>query len=350
MNPPTTTAQDDTEAFFGELAEANLSPLWTQYRKLMPKSPKPSSIPYVWRYSDLRSLLTRAGELVDHEEAIRRSLNLVNPASDRVTAVGNLYAAVQLVLPGEVAPSHRHGAAAMRFIIEGSGGFTAVNGERAIMTPGDLILTPSFAWHDHGNETDEPMIWLDGLDMPLINALETSFYEADEVEAQKLIRPDDASARIWGRPALAPRWCGWHEPHSPLFKYGWQETEDALLGAATVTDGSPTDGIVFEYVNPLNSGPVMPTMACFAQLLKPGFKGQPHRHTSSTVYHAIRGNGVTVIDGERFEWGEHDTFAVPGWAEHSHENADGDEPAFLFSFSDLPVQQRLGLYREQASE
>lgn len=349
MNPPPSAATGEIDSFFEELAASHLSPLWTQYRNLMPKQPRPSSQAYLWPYTDLKAHLTRAGELVDHEEAIRRSLNLVNPAAEKVAAVGNIYAAVQLVLPGEVAPSHRHGAAAMRFIIEGSGGFTAVNGERAVMTPGDLILTPSFAWHDHGNETDEPMIWLDGLDMPLINALETSFYEADEVEAQKLVRPDDASTKTWGQPGLMPLWTEWDEPYSPLFKYPWKETEEALLGAAEVSDGSAEDGIIFEYVNPLNGGPVMPTMSCFAQLLKPGLTTAAHRHTASTMYHVVRGEGATVVDGERFEWGPRDTFAVPGWAVHHHENGSGQEQALLFSFSDAPVQKRLGLYREEGA-
>ncbi len=349
MTSSSPAVSSEVEAFFGELEAASLSPLWTQYRKLLPAQPGSASTPHVWRYEQARKLLMRAGELVDHKDAIRRSLNLVNPTAGRVTAVGHLYAALQLVKPGEVAPSHRHAAAAMRFIIEGSGGFTSVNGERAIMTPGDLVLTPSFAWHDHGNETDEPMIWLDGLDLPLLTALETSFYEADSSDAQSLSRPDDASTRAWGQPALAPRWESWELPYSPVIKYPWDVTERALLGAAQDTQGSPTDGVIFEYVNPVTCGPVMSTIACFAQLLHPGQTTQAHRQTCSTVYHAVRGNGATVIDGERIEWSEHDTFVVPIWAEHHHENLSGDDPAFLFSFSDAPVQRSLGLYREELS-
>lgn len=338
------------DKFFDELEQHDLSPLWTQYRDLMPASPQPDSVPHLWRYSDLKQLLLRAGELVDHKDAIRRSLNLLNPGFEgrKVAAVGNLYAAIQLVLPGEVAPSHRHGAAALRLIIEGDGGYTAVNGERAIMRPGDLILTPSWAWHDHGNPTDEPMIWMDGLDMPLINALGTSFYEADTQDQQDLVASDDASVRAFAQPGLLPTWRGSTAAYSPLAKYPWETTERALLEAAEDTAGDPYDGVMYEYVDPTDGGPVMPTMACFAQLLAPGTATEAHRHTSSTVYHVVRGSGSTIMDGNRIDWDQHDIFVIPSWASHHHVNRNG-EPAFLFSFSDRPVLEALDLYREQVA-
>lgn len=342
----------ERERYYAELPEQRLWPLWKQLRGLLPGEPRSRSVPIVWPYETVRPQLLRAGQLVTAEEAERRALMLMNPGLDgAAAAAGMLYAALQLILPGEVAPAHRHGACALRFVIEGSGAYTAVEGERTLMQPGDLVLTPSWAWHDHGNETAEPMIWLDGLDLPLINALEANFFEGHpEERSQPLTRPDDASARLYAGGRLNPQWGdAWEKPYSPILNYPWERTEAVLREAASSGDGSPWDGFLFEYVNPLTGGPTMPTIACFAQLLPAGRATAAHRHTSSAVYHVVRGSGCSVVDGQTLAWGPRDTFAVPGWAAHRH-TADDGEDALLFSFSDAPVLRALGLYREAAVE
>jgi gentisate 1,2-dioxygenase len=340
------------ERYYAELPEQRLWPLWKQLKGLLPSQPTSRSTPCLWPYDVVRAQLMRAGELVTAEEAERRALMLMNPGLDgKAAAAGNLYAALQLILPGEVAPAHRHGAAALRFVIEGSGAYTAVEGEKTTMRPGDLVLTPSWAWHDHGNETDEPMIWLDGLDLPLINALEANFFESYPGEQRHpLTRPDDASAQLYASGRLNPTWTGaWSQPHSPILNYPWSRTEAVLRQAAAIGDGSPWDGVRFEYVNPITGGPTMPTIACYAQLLAAGRETSAHRHTSAAVYHVVRGCGHTLVDGVRLEWGPRDTFAVPGWAVHRHA-VEAGEDATLFSFDDAPVHRALGLYREAAVE
>lgn len=344
----------DPEEFYASLGEFDVHPLWQQLGNLLPREPHSRAKPYVWRYSSLRQVLLDAGQVISAEEAERRALMLMNPGLEKEAAAAtNLYAALQLVLPGEVAPSHRHVASALRFVIEGEGAYTTVNGERTIMRPGDLALTPSWAWHDHGNESDLPMIWLDGLDLPVVNALETGFMEPDERgQSQERARPDDASAHMLAQGRLDPVWERerWEHPYSPVVNYPWERTAQTLEDTLADTEGSETDGVIFEYTNPYTGGSALPTLGCFVQALRAGMHTAAHRHTTSAVYHVVRGNGKTVVDGEELEWGPHDTFAVPGWSVHEHINADSDADAVLFSFTDDPVLRVLGLYREETAE
>ncbi len=341
-------AVQTADAYYAKLGDFDVQPLWTA-KGLMKAEPERLGVPFVWRYSEVQPLLLEAGDVVTAEEADRRVLMLLNPGlGGAAAATANLYAGLQLVLPGEVAPKHRHAASAIRFVVEGDGAYTAVNGEKSTMRPGDLVLTPNWAWHDHGNESDAPMIWLDGLDIPLVNKLDQPFFESPGDARQELTEPDDASARRWGQSRLSPAWEPWPHRYAPLVNYPWRQTEQVLREAARDTAGSPEDGVIFRYTNPIDGGPPLPTMSCFVQLLAPGLHTDAHRHTSGAVYHVVRGHGETIVAGERLAWGERDTFAVPGWAVHEHVNAD--EESILFSFSDEPVLRALDLYREQRAE
>jgi gentisate 1,2-dioxygenase len=235
-------------------------------------------------------------------------------------------------------------------IIESTGGYTVVNGEPAPMLPGDLVTTPNWTWHDHANDTDAPMIWLDGLDSPLVNMLEARFQEEYPEEAQRAGEEMDLSGAKYGSGSYRP---AWEEPttvYSPQLRYPWTQTRAALDRLAEVEAGSPFDGVILEYSNPLTGGPVMPTIACFAQILRPGRRTRSHRHTGSTVYHVIEGQGSTIVDGVRLDWGAKDIFTVPGWAFHEHVNASSSQPAYLFSFTDAPVLRALHLYRSEPAK
>jgi gentisate 1,2-dioxygenase len=338
---------DEMQRFVDTLSPLHVYPLWEQ-KGLLIRKPTTQAVPYLWPYAPIRERLLEAGRLISAEDAERRVLILKNPGLDgKPAATARLYAGLQLVLPNEVAPDHHHAASAIRFVVEGKGAYTAVDGERAIMEPGDLVLTAAWASHDHGNETSEPMIWLDGLDLPIVNGLECAFFETAESKKQELLRPDDASERLYAHGQLRPTWIQWTKNYSPLLKYPWKQTERILFDALRDGEaGSPTDGILFQYTNPFTGGPVLPTMACFAQLLAPGLRTRAHCHTTSAVYHVVRGSGTTVIDGQAIHWKERDTFALPGWALHEHHNDTG-EPAVLFSFTDDPTLRALGFYREQ---
>lgn len=340
------------EDYYAGLPEFEVAPLWKSMKKLLSQEPQSKAVAHLWRYEEIRPQLMEAGDVVTAEEAERRVLMLMNPGLDGKAAATNmLYAGLQLVLPGEVAGPHRHAQAALRFIVEGSGAYTTVDGERTIMEFGDMVLTPNWAKHDHGNESEEPMVWLDGLDIPIVNAFEAGFFEDFGDEPQGLTRPVDSSAHMLSTGRLNPpqQWT-WNEPYSPIVNYPWKQTERTLEKTAEDTDGTPTDGVIFEYTNPYTGASVMPTMACYAQLLKPGMHTEAHRHTSSAVYHVARGSGYSIINGEKIEWGEKDTFALPGWAAHEHVNGSNSDDAILFSFSDEPALRSLGLYREAVTD
>ena len=352
---PGSTPRDDLlaarEAFYGELQQFSMGALWTVLSNALTPEPRTKSVPYIWRWRDVRPRLLRAGELVTAEEAERRVLMLLNPGlGGRPAVTGTLYAGIQLILPGEIAPSHRHTPSAIRFIVEGEGAYTTVNGERSILRKGDFLTTPNWTWHDHGNESSQPMMWLDGLDLPFVASVDGVFTEEFSVEDRRTLppvtrRPDD-SLRRWGS-NLKPLWQRHEAPYSPVMNYRW-ETCRSALHALREDAGDPYDGIIMEYVNPSTGGPVLPTMGAYLQLLREGEHTRAHRHVASTVYHVAEGGGYSVINGERFDWEEGDTFVVPTWAWHEHASEQGE--AVLFSFSDRPILQALGLDREQALE
>ena len=289
----------------------------------------------------------RAAELVGTEQAERRVLRLTNPELPGV-ASNTMVANIQIVMPGEIARAHRHSGSALRLIIEGTGGYTVVNGERIPMAPGDLVLTPNWTWHDHANDTGAPMIWLDGLDTPLVRMLEAGFYEEYGEQTQAFAKGADPSVTKYGAGGLRPAWDPAPDTrYSPLWHYPWSETRAALERLATEHEGSPFDGVILEYTNPLTGGPTMPTIACYAQMLRPGQHTEAHRHVCCTNYHVIEGTGYSLVGGERLAWEDKDVFTVPTWTMHEHVNT-GPRPAFLFSFTDAPVMKALDLYREDA--
>jgi gentisate 1,2-dioxygenase len=311
-------------------------------------SKKPASVPYLWKYKDYRPLLFRAADIVPIELAERRVLIMANPGIlTDWQASSTLLANLQIIKPGEIAPPHRHAASALRLIVEGRGAYTAVDGEKSYMEPGDFVTTPNWTWHDHGNEGDECVIWLDGLDIPLVQALETNFFEIYPDKKYPATQPDDLSQRLYASGSLKPTWVQHNALHSPLLNYKFNPTYAALKRMAGETEGSPYDGISVEYVNPLTGGPAMATIASFASLLGAGQHTKAHRHTGATVYHVIQGTGRSVIGGMVFEWEEKDTFVVPSWTFHEHH---GTLESVLFSYSDSAMLAPLGLYREEALE
>jgi gentisate 1,2-dioxygenase len=279
---------------------------------------------------------------------------LVNPGRKEVSAaVGLLYSGIQIMKAGEAASAHKHMASALRFIMEGAGAYTIVDGERMTLDANDFVLTPNGTWHEHGvDASGSTCIWQDGLDIPLVNALDANFYAVHPDLAQKTNQPTDSSIKLFGAGFIQPTVArkSWTKPYSPLLKFPWEPTYEALLQASRVSDGSPFDGIIMEYVNPLTGGPVMQTIGASMQLLRPGERTKAHRHTGSFVYHVAKGRGYSVIDGRRFDWAEHDIFVVPSWSVHEHANLSEGEDACLFTFNDLPVMQALGLYAEAPYE
>jgi len=337
-------------AYYDELQQFEAGALWTVANKIEPWEPRSESVPVVWRYLDLREHVLRSLDLVTPEKAGRRVIYLNNPGRRDVhAAVGWIYAGLQVMNPGENASAHRHSASAIRFIMEGEGAYTVVDGHKMTLRENDFVLTPNGTWHEHAVEaTGTPCIWQDGLDIPLVNALEANFYEVHPDLSEAVAFPVDDMTHKWGNPGLTPSGDSWTKGYSPMFKYEWEVTYAALSQYADTTDGSPHDGVLMEYVNPATNGPVMQTMGASMQMLRPGEHTQAHRHTGSYLYHVAKGSGHSIINGRRYDWTERDIFCVPSWAWHEHINASDTEDACLFCLNDLPVMRSLGLYREQA--
>jgi gentisate 1,2-dioxygenase len=333
----------ERQAFYDKIVPANLAPLWEQLHSLVTPEPVTRVQPAIWRYRDVRPHLLQSGSLITAQEATRRVLMLMNPGlGGQASITGSLFAGLQLIMPGEVAPAHRHTQSALRFIIEGHGAYTAVDGERTLMEPGDFVITPSWTWHDHGNDTPEPMVWLDGLDIQIVSLLNASFAEGYPDDTQPVARPEgDAFAR-YGNNLLPVDW----KPEvktSPVFNYPYARTREALEALARNGAPDPYHGHKLRYVNPASGEFAMPTIATFIQLLPAGFASLPYRSTDGTVFVCVEGEGETRIGGTVFAWEKHDIFVVPGWAAHTHH---AKAEAVLFSFSDRVVQEKLGLWRE----
>ena len=340
------------DAFHEELKAMSITPLWLNLATAAQNEPKVDAVPHIWRWRDIKPMMLRGGDLISPQEAERRVLMLINPSFEAKSArtVGMIFGGIQFLMPGEIADSHRHSPNAQRFIIEGEGSYTAVEGERTIMKKGDFVTTPAWRWHDHGNESDQPMAWLDGLDLPFANLLDANFFE-DYVEGdgqmQPIYRQEGDSIHRWGR-GMRPAWQEPIEPRqSPVLNYRWTDCRDNLH-ALREEEGSPFDGIIMAYVNPLNGGPTLPTISAYLQLLRKGEHTRSHRHTSSTIYHVAEGGGGTLVGDTEYLWEEGDTFVIPSWVEHEHWS-DGGE-AVLFSYTDRPILNAFGFYSEAAGD
>lgn len=350
------------QEYYRRLYGKGAVPLWEVLADLIPAAPRPQCVPALWRYEDMRPLLLEAGSVITPEEAERRVLALENPGLRGTSCITqSLYAGLQLVLPGETTSTHRHTMSALRFVIEGEGGgYTSVDGERTYMHPGDFILTPSWTYHDHGAtappEGKDPIVWLDGLDVPIVNLFDASFVEAypkneNETEnggTQALTRKEgDALARYGAN--LMPLEYAPERKAAPVFNYPYSRSREALETVYRNGPMDPRHGVKLQYVNPATGGYPMPTIAAFLQLLPAGFHSAPYRSTDATVFCVADGRGRTQVrtyQGEMktLDWGPRDVFAVPSWCPVAHH---ADSEAVLFSFSDRPVQKLLGVWREE---
>lgn len=313
---------------------------------LFTREPRSDMQTVLWRWNDLMPLLERVGEAIRiGSGGQRRTLRLANPGLPFGTT-HTFWASIQYILPGEVAEAHRHTANAFRFILRGTGCSTTVDGECYEMNEGDLVLTPSMAWHDHVHRGAEPMIWLDVLDISLSRSLHATFFEPyDQGEMQPVGAVPEFSYRAFGSGTLrSPR--ARHRPGiNPLLAYPWPAAEEALERAEGL-ERDPWDDVILEYQNPVEGGPAMKTLGTQLQKLRPGFHGRARRHTGSKLYCVLRGQGYSEVDGQRYDWGPGDFLAVKPWAWHAHHNASGED-AVLFVVDDAPALRALGYYREE---
>jgi gentisate 1,2-dioxygenase len=286
-----------------------------------------------------------AGHQVTAEEAERRVLILENPAlRGRSSITQTLYAGLQLLLPGEIARSHRHTQSALRLILEGEGAYTTVDGERTQMCPGDLVITPGRTWHDHGNPGNAPVIWLDGLDIPLVRFLDCGFAETHSHESQPVLRPDDDSAARFGSHLAPIDYAQSPGGPSPLISYRFTRTCAALQEIARAGAADRWLGHAVRFLHPTTGGSPLQTLGAYAQWLPRSFSGAGYRSTDGRIFCCLAGHGRVEAQTWSFEFGPRDAFVIPSWTLY---RLIALEDTMLFSFSDRPVQQALGLWREE---
>lgn len=329
--------------FYDRARERNLAPLWRVLGGLVTEEPRSAAVPAHWAYGDVRPYLMEACDIISTEEAERRVLVFENPGlpgQSRITP--SLFAGYQIILPGEIAPAHRHVASALRFIIEGKDAYTAVAGERTMMEPGDFVITPSWTWHDHGNESDAPMVWIDGLDMHIVNLLSASFREGYPGRTHPVTRPEGSAMAEAGY-NLVPVDYESTTQTSPIFNYPYRRTREALEKVSKTRAPDLCHGYKMHYINPLNGKSAIPTITTAMQLLPKGFSSAPYRSTAGTVYSVVEGQGAVTVGDQRFVLGPKDLFVVPSWFNIQFE---ADTDLILFSYSDRIVQEKLDLFRE----
>jgi gentisate 1,2-dioxygenase len=335
MSISATNDHKDREQLHKKYTEMGLRGYWQLEHETFRMEPK------IWRWKELYPVLMETTEVIRiGPDAFRRNVGLVT--GSKTVSFG-----FQIVLPGERAAAHRHTNSALRFVVSGGGAYTTSDGEPMYMQPGDLLIQPNFAWHDHANDSKEPIIWIDALDSGLVNYLTASFREDwSEGKQQPLTKSDGTSRRLYGairRPQI--------ELGSGLpYQYRWNETLEALESAAKDGDDDPYDGVLLEYKNPIDGGTTFRNMTCYIQLMQPGQTTKFHRHTGITHYHVVKGNGSFLVDKndpKEIHWTEHDSFTLPSWRWHRHQNTSAEEPAILFSVTDRPLLKMTGLDREE---
>lgn len=336
----TTALAPRTESFEQTLANANLQPLWDRYDRLLTPEPQVPDSAMLWRWREMLPFIDRAAGEIPMDRSERRVLMLTHPAFEgKPFATTNLFAGLQILNPGERAPVHRHSASAMRFVLEGEGAATVVDGQHCDMLPGDLILTPNWCWHEHRNDSSRRCVWLDALDLPLCASMGTIFSERGQLSPERnaLWHIDDAA---FSNAGLLPDSQAERNAYSPMFRYPWTRTVAALQQAPEMADGSRR----VRYVDPTTGQPAIPTLDCYVWQLPAGKPTLGARSSANAVFAVVEGEGTSEIGGRNFKWQKNDVFTVPHWTWASHK-ASAD--ARLFYFTDREVLRRLNWLREE---
>lgn len=328
------------------LVDQNLVPLWPSLRAVLPpERPIPATRPICWSYKTLRPLLMQAGELTPIEKAERRVLVLANPGHglEKMQASAAIYLGMQLLLPGEWAPAHRHTPNALRVIVEGEGAYTTVNGEKCLMSRGDLILTPTGCWHEHGHDGDKPVVWLDVLDLPLVHYLETS-YHVDSKPQQ--VQPGTGE-RNYRAAGLVPT-PGFQRSDKtyPMMRYPWADAKAALQSMAGNQPGQ--QHVQLTYINPETGADAQNILGFHALMLRPGQALSLPVRSPAVVYHLIEGKAHLETEDHSFAMEEADTSCVPGFTSAILTNLSASEPAYFFLADESPLHRKLGIYETRA--
>jgi len=334
--------EDLPEDYRAALTAQNLVPLWPSLRAVLPPDkPAPRTRPTFWSYQGLRPLLLRAGELTPIEKAERRVLVLANPGHglEKMQASSTIYLGMQLLQPGEWAPAHRHTPNAVRMIVEGEGAYTTVEGEKCPMQRGDLILTPTGMWHEHGHDGNQPVVWLDVLDLPIVYYIEASY--VTEGKAQTVTAEGTEQAYQRGGVVPAPMFSRSRSTF-PMLRYPWVDVRRTLQSLAA--SQPEIEAVQVAYVNPENGHDCQRILGYSALMLRPGERLEMPARSTAMVFHQIEGSAEVAAAGHNFCLVDADTCCIPGYTPISLRNRSADQSAFIFIADDAPLQKKLGVY------
>ncbi|MBX3680369.1 cupin domain-containing protein [Cognatazoarcus halotolerans] len=341
------TLEDLPADYREKLTRQNLVPLWPSLRSVLPPGkPALRTQPILWSYQALRPLLLQAGELTPIEKAERRVLVLANPGHglEKMQASSSIYLGMQLLLPGEWAPAHKHTPNAVRMIVEGEGAYTTVDGEKCPMSRGDLILTPTGLWHEHGHDGKDPVVWLDVLDLPLVYYMEASY--VTEGKAQEVSATMNERGYARGGVVPAPVFSRSSDRRYPMLRYAWSDARSALLGLAESQPG--IDAVQVAYVNPETGGDCQNILGFSALMLRPGETLKLPARSPAMVFHLIEGGADVEIDRALFNLSPADTCCAPGYTPVTLKNRSSEQPAFVFIADEAPLHKKLGVYEVRA--
>lgn len=333
--------------FATEISGHHLMPLWDRTVKLEPGS---NCVTAHWPYELTRPLLDQASQLIDKKRADRRVLVMENPSLRGSSFIANsLFAGLQIILPGEIAPSHRHTPNALRFVVEGEGAYTSISGEKIDIHPGDFIVTPSWSWHDHGNLGNNPVVWMDGLDTPFTSLFGAHFRENYPNDVYPVTKTANQSILSFGAGMLPIQYGLDSGGYENLLIYPFVKTKSLLNSMLSDTKivADPCHGYKMRYANPSNGHYPFRTMAAFMQLIPEGFKGKKYRSTENTVFNVASGECVVYLSDKEVYLKPHDVLVVPSWEQYHFES---DKSCILFSFSDRAAQQLLGFWQESSDD
>ena len=356
-------SKHDMSVLADEVRGLHCSPFWADVQKIIAPEMRPAARPHIWKFAEIEPRLRRAAELVPVEEAERRAFVFLNPGlPGRIATTPTLYAAYSIYNGGEHAPVHRHTASAARIGLSGAGGYTTVEGEKCLIGRGDLVLTPNWAWHDHGNDGSQPNIWFDILDVPLTMYLSALLFDMDyrepgnDARANRSIqtprRVENGSTNRFAFGGILPELSGVAERRTGgerQFFYKWDNTRKAL-DLAKASGFDPHRGVSVRLTDPRTGGAATASIDFCVKLLPSGARTRPHRHMANSVFLVMEGRGHTEIGGRRLEWQENDVFCVPTWTWHEHVNADPKRDAVLYEMSDAPLISSLACYRRQGRD
>jgi gentisate 1,2-dioxygenase len=333
----------EKQAYLEEIAGHDLAPLWEIYENLVMDEPNRAEPPMIWRWSEMAALVEKSAELVQGKEADHRVLIMKNPhLAPRMATTTNILAAYQCVMPGERTSPHRHTPAATRVILEGAGGGTFVDGKRCDMFDGDLIITPNWTWHNHDNDSGKRAVWLDILDIPLVGGFDAVFGDMGPVDAF----PENISTlpdKLFGAGGILPQVEAGEVRHSPRLRYAWEDVVAAVEATPEADDGTKT----LNYLNPVDGGPMLPTLDSRALSLSGGAASRQTREMANMVCIVLEGEGTSRIGEEEVSWSAKDVFTVPHWTWFSHTAASNR--ALMIQISDREIMRKLNLYRAEAA-